>query len=112
MRAAFPEVSQIHYEGPKSRNPLAFKWYNADEVVAGRKMKDHLRFSVVYWHTMRGAGADMFGWGTALRPWELGEGTLAAAQQRVRCFFEFGEKLGTPFYAFHDRDVAPHGKTL
>ncbi len=112
MRAAFPEVSQIHYEGPKSRNPLAFKWYNADEVVAGRKMKDHLRFSVVYWHTMRGAGADMFGWGTALRPWELGEGTLAAAQQRVRCFFEFGEKLGTPFYAFHDRDVALHGKTL
>jgi xylose isomerase len=75
-------------------------------------MKDHLRFSVVYWHTMRGAGGDMFGWGTAQRPWETGEGTVKDAQQRVRAFFEITEKLGAPFYAFHDRDVAPHGKSL
>jgi len=67
---------------------------------------------VVYWHTMRGAGADMFGWGTAVRPWELAEGTVDAARQRARCFFEFVEKLGAPFYAFHDRDVAPHGRSL
>jgi xylose isomerase len=112
MAAAFPQIERIEYEGPRSRNPLAYKWYSPDEVIEGKKMKDHLRFSVVYWHTMRGAGADMFGWGTALRPWELGEGNVEAAKKRVRHFFEFCEKLGAPFYAFHDRDVAPHGKTL
>ncbi len=112
MGAAFAEIPTIQFEGPQSKNPLAFKHYNADEVVEGKTMRDHLRFSVVYWHTMRGAGADMFGWGTAQRAWELGEGTVAQAQHRARCFFEFVEKLGAPYYAFHDRDVAPHGATL
>jgi xylose isomerase len=112
MPAAFPNISRIQYEGPRSKNSLAFKHYNPAEFVEGKSMKDHLRFSVVYWHTMRGAGADMFGWGTALRPWELGEGNTDSACKRARCFFEFVEKLGAPFYAFHDRDVAPHGKTL
>jgi len=112
MAPAFPTLSRIPYEGPQSRNPLAFKHYNADEIVEGRTMKEHLRFSVVYWHTMRGAGGDMFGWGTAQRAWELGEGTVAQAQHRARCFFEFVSKLGAPYYAFHDRDVAPHGRTL
>ncbi len=112
MPAAFPQISRIQYEGPRSKSPFAFKHYNPGELVEGRAMKDHFRFSVVYWHTMRGAGADMFGWGTAVRPWELGEGSVEAARKRVRCFFEFVEKLGAPFYAFHDRDVAPHGKTL
>jgi xylose isomerase len=111
-KSAFPNITQISYEGPGSKNPLAYKWYNADEIVEGKSMRDHLRFSVVYWHTMRGSGADMFGWGTAERSWELGEGTVAQAQHRARCFFEFVEKLGAPYYAFHDRDVAPHGKTL
>jgi len=74
-------------------------------MVEGKSMKEHLRFSVVYWHTMRGAGADMFGWGTAIRPWELGEGSVEEARKRVRCFFEFSwKKLGAPFYAFHDRE--------
>ncbi|HAV64916.1 MAG TPA: xylose isomerase [Verrucomicrobiales bacterium] len=112
MPSAFARIKPVQYEGPKSKNPLSFKWYNPDEVVEGKTMKDHLRFSVVYWHTMRGAGADMFGWGTAKRPWELGEGTVKQAQDRVRHFFELVEKLGAPYYAFHDRDVAPHGKTL
>jgi xylose isomerase len=109
---AFPDISRILYEGPQSRDPLSFKWYNADDLVEDRTMRDHLRFSVVYWHTMRGGGADMFGWPTAQRPWEYGEGTVAQAQHRARCFFEFVEKLGAPYYAFHDRDVASHGKTL
>ncbi|MBM3836940.1 MAG: xylose isomerase [Verrucomicrobia bacterium] len=112
MPSAFPKISKIQYEGPRSKNPLAFKHYNPHELVEGKPMKDHLRFSVVYWHTMRGAGADMFGWGSAVRPWELGEGSVEAAKHRARCFFEFCEKLGAPFYAFHDRDVAPHGRTL
>ncbi len=112
MANVFSKFPQIKFEGPQSKNPLAYRYYNPDELVEGKRMEDHLRFSVVFWHTMRGAGSDMFGWGTAIRPWELGEGTVAAAQKRARALFEFVSKLGVPYYAFHDRDVAPHGKTL
>lgn len=111
-KAFFPKIGRIPFEGPDSKNPMAFKHYQADELVEGKPMRDHLRFSAVFWHTMRGAGADMFGWGTVQRPWQVGEGTVKEAQTRVRAFFEFCEKLGVPFYAFHDRDVAPHGRTL
>jgi len=103
---------KIRYEGPKSRNPLAFKHYNAEEKVDGKTLRDHLRFSVAYWHTMRGTGADPFGPGTAVRPWDDGSNSIANAQNRVRVAFEFMEKLGVPFYCFHDRDVAPEGKSL
>ncbi|MGA2067443.1 MAG: xylose isomerase [Thermoguttaceae bacterium] len=109
---AFPDVQKIKYEGPKSKNPLAFRHYNESEVVAGKTMKDHLRFSVAYWHTMRGSGADPFGPGTMLRPWEGNADSVDNAIHRVRVAFEFLEKLGTPFFCFHDRDVAPEGKTL
>jgi xylose isomerase len=109
---AFPELSRIAYEGPQSKNPLAFRHYNPDEKVEGRTMRDHLRFSVVYWHTFRGTGADPFGPGCAVRPWEDGTDSVANAQNRARVAFEFIEKLGAPFYAFHDRDVAPEGATL
>jgi xylose isomerase len=111
-KASFPHISKIQYEGPKSRNPLAFKWYNPDERVEGRTMREHLRFSVVYWHTFRNSLADMFGVGTAVRPWDDGSASLENAQRRARVAFEFMEKLGAPFYAFHDRDVAPEGRTL
>ncbi|HMO66008.1 MAG TPA: xylose isomerase [Verrucomicrobiota bacterium] len=111
-KAFFPSIQPIAYEGPGSKNPLAFKHYQPDELVEGKTMKDHLRFAVVYWHTMRGAGADMFGWGTARRPWQTGEGTVKEAVQRAHAMFEFTAKLGAPFYCWHDRDVAPHGKTL
>jgi xylose isomerase len=110
--AAFPEIERIRYEGPDSTNPLAFRHYNQDEVVEGKTMKDHLRFSVVYWHTFRGSGADPFGPGCAVRPWELADGTVEDARQRARMAFEFIEKLGAPYYAFHDRDVAPEGESL
>ena len=110
--AAFPEIGKIQYEGPTSKNPLAFRHYNAEEVVEGCAMKDHLRFSVAYWHTFRGGGADPFGAPTALRPWDDGSESVENAIQRVRVAFEFFEKLGNPFYAFHDRDVAPEGSSL
>jgi xylose isomerase len=110
--AAFPEIQKICYEGPDSKNPLAFRWYNPDEVVEGKTMKEHFRFSVVYWHTFRGTGSDPFGPGTMLRPWEDGTDSVANAQNRARVAFEFIGKLGAPFYAFHDRDVAPEGQTL
>src|ERR1043165_3797741 len=112
MKAAFPEIERIKYEGPQSKNPLAFHHYNADEKVGGKTMRDHLRFSVVYWHTFRGTGADPFGPGCAVRPWEDGTDSVENAQNRVRVAFEFMEKLGNPFYAFHDRDVAPEGANL
>jgi xylose isomerase len=110
--AAFPEVSKIQYEGPKTRNPLAFRWYNPDEMVEGKTMRDHLRFSVVYWHTFRGTGSDPFGACTMHRPWDDHSDSVENAQRRVRAAFEFMEKLQAPFYAFHDRDVAPEGRTL
>ena len=112
MPQAFPKIPQIPYEGPDSLNPLAFKHYNPAEVVEGKTMKEHLRFSVVYWHTMRGVGADMFGVGTWQRPWEDGTNSLSMALKRVAVLFDFCEKLGAPFYAFHDRDVAPEGQNL
>ena len=88
MAEFFPDVNKIEYEGAGSRNPLSFKHYNATEEVEGKSMTEHLRFGVAYWHTMRGGGADPFGPGTALRPWE-GADDVANAQHRARVFFEF-----------------------
>ena len=112
MQPAFPKISKIKFEGAKSKNPLAFKHYNPDENVGGKTMRDHLRFAVVYWHTFRGTGSDPFGAGTMLRPWDDGTNSVANAQNRVRVAFEFIEKLGAPYYCWHDRDVAPEGATL
>jgi xylose isomerase len=110
--AYFPDVPQIEYEGPHSKNPFAFRWYNPNEMVEGKTMRDHFRFSVVYWHTFRGTGADPFGSPTMLRPWDDGSPTLDNARKRVEVAFEFFQKLGVPYYAFHDRDVAPEGANL
>ena len=110
--AAFPEIEKIRYEGPDTKNPLAFRWYNEDEVIEGQTMRDHMRFSVVYWHTFRATGADPFGSPTMVRPWEDGTDSVENAINRARVAFEFISKLGAPYYAFHDRDVAPEGATL
>ena len=110
--SAFPEINRIRYEGPKSDNPLAFRWYNPEELVEGKSMKEHLRFTVCYWHTFRGTGSDPFGGGTMLRPWDDGSESVANACSRAQVAFEFFEKLGVPYYAFHDRDVAPEGNSL
>src|SRR5215469_9581336 len=112
MCAAFNDVPKVKFEGPKSKNPLAFKHYDEEEIVEGKSMREHLRFSVVYWHTFRGTGSDQFGVGTMVRPWDDGSNSVENAQNRARVAFEFIEKLSAPFYAFHDRDVAPEGKTL
>jgi xylose isomerase len=112
MTEFFPGIGNIPYEGPESRNPLAFKHYQADRLVLGKTMRDHLRFSVAYWHAFRGTGSDPFGPGTISRPWENGSDPVETAQTRVRAAFEFMRKLGAPYYCFHDRDIAPEGKTL
>jgi xylose isomerase len=110
--AFFPEIQKVKYEGLDSKNPLSFRHYDEKEVVEGKPMKEHLRFAVAYWHTFRGTGSDPFGPGTMRRPWEDGSDSVEMASKRVRVAFEFIEKLGAPFYCFHDRDVAPEGKLL
>ena len=112
MAEFFTGVPKIQFGGPRSRNPLEFKHYNPDEMVGGKSMKDHLRFSVVYWHTFSNPLTDPFGAGTAVRPWDDGSNSVANSQTKALAAFEFFEKIGAPFYAFHDRDVAPEGSTL
>ena len=112
MTEAFKGIGKIKFEGSKSKNPLAFKHYNANEKIEGKTMREHLRFSVAYWHAFRNGGADQFGGPTRQMPWDDGSQSVENAQNRARVAFEFMEKLGSEFYCFHDRDVAPEGETL
>lgn len=107
----FVGVDKIGYEGKSSTNPLAFKYYNPDEVVGGKTMKEQLRFAISYWHTFTGEGTDPFGGKTAVRSWDRLTG-LDLAKARVEASFEFFEKLDVPYFCFHDRDIAPEGDTL
>jgi xylose isomerase len=111
-RSHFPKIKAIAYEGPKSTNPLAFHHYNPDELVDGKTQSAHLRFSIAYWHSFRGVGSDPFGPGTIVRPWEKGTDALSIAKTRLDAAFEFFTKIRAPFYCFHDRDIAPEGKSL
>jgi xylose isomerase len=108
----FPKIDRIKYEGPKSKNRLAFRHYNPDEVVGKKKMRDHLRFAVAYWHAMKNSLADPFGAGTAIRPWDDGSKTVENAKRVADACFEFMTKLDVEYYCFHDRDVAPELATL
>jgi xylose isomerase len=108
----FPEVERIAYEGPESENDLAFRHYDKDRVLLGKRMEDHLRPAVCYWHSFCWPGADVFGDGTFRRPWMAGGDPMALAQQKLEVAFEFFEKLGIPFFCFHDRDVAPEGESF
>ncbi len=109
--AYFENINQIKYEGPASKNPFSFKYYNPEEIVNGVSMEDQLRFSVAYWHTFTADGSDPFGSGTAIRPWDHLKG-LDLAKARVEAAFELFEKLNAPFFCFHDSDIAPEGNTL
>lgn len=108
----FPGLGCIPYEGPKSDNPLAFKYYNANRLVSGKTMKDHLRFSIAYWHSFCANGTDPFGDATIFHPWSEGLGTpMQKAEKKMDAAFEFFTKLGVEYYCFHDRDIAPEGAT-
>ncbi|MCY8209612.1 xylose isomerase [Bacillus subtilis] len=107
----FGSANKVVYEGKDSTNPLAFKYYNPQEVIGGKTMKEHLRFSIAYWHTFTADGTDVFGAGTMQRPWDHYKG-MDLAKMRVEAAFEMFEKLDAPFFAFHDRDIAPEGSTL
>ncbi len=98
---------KIAFEGANSKNPLSFKHYNADELINGKSMREHLRFAAPYWHVMRNVLSDPFGGGTAQMPWDDGSDSVENALKRVDVFFEFLDKIGIEYYCWHDRDIAP-----
>ncbi len=113
MKTYFPEVREtIPYEGPDSRNPLAFRYYDRGRVVSGKTMAEHLKFAVCYWHTLKGTGADPFGGASFERPWGGESDRVAAAESTMDAAFELFRKLDVPYYCFHDRDVAPDAASL
>lgn len=107
----FDFCKQVNYEGPGSSNPYAFKYYNPEEVINGKKMEDLMRFAVSYWHTFTADGTDPFGQATMIRPYNHYSG-MDLAKARVEASFEFFEKMNVPFFCFHDVDIAPEGATL
>ncbi|RAJ91043.1 xylose isomerase [Larkinella arboricola] len=108
----FKGIDTISYEGPKSKNPLAFKWYNPDLVIGGKTLREQLRFAVSYWHTFTGAGGDPFGPGTRVFDWDQHSDANVRAQMRMDAAFEFITKLGVPYYCFHDIDLVEDAPTV
>lgn len=111
MSEFYPNIPKIRYEGSKSKNPLSFRFYNPEEVIAGKTMREHLRFAMSYWHTMVAEGADMFGKGTIDKKYGA-EDEMESAKNKARASFELMDKLDIDYYCFHDRDIAPEGSTL
>ena len=107
-KEAYPGIGKIEYEGKKSKNPLAFRWYNAEEEVGGKQMKDHLRFAIAYWHSFCGDGSDPFGNATRIYPWKDATND-DKIKQRLEAAFEFITKIGAGYYCFHDADVVGDG---
>lgn len=105
-------IKKIEYSGKESKDPLSFKYYNPEEKIFGKKMSEHLRFSVAFWHTFNANGTDMFGVGTMTRPWDKYTEPLDKAKVKIDALIEFTNKLGIEYFCFHDRDIAPEGKTL
>lgn len=112
MTEYFPDIETVTYEGPGSDDALSFRYYDSNRVVGGKTMEDHLRFAAAYWHTFTGDGTDPFGTGTMERPWDDIEDPMEKSRARVNAAFEFFEKLGVPYFCFHDRDIAPTGDTV
>jgi xylose isomerase len=110
-KEAYPGIGKIEFEGKKSKNPLAFRWYNPEEKVGGKTMKDHLRFAIAYWHSFCGDGSDPFGNATRLYPWKDAAND-DKTKQRLDAAFEFITKIGAGYYCFHDTDVVGDGSVF
>ena len=108
----FPGIGKIKFEGKESRNPLAFKYYDEDQKIDGKSIKDHFRFAVAYWHTMTGTGGDPFGPGTKDFPWARQSDPILNAKEKMDAAFEFISKIGIPFYCFHDFDIVNEGDSI
>lgn len=111
MKEFYPGIAKIKFEGADSKNPLAFRHYDADAKVGGKTMKEHLRFAMSYWHTMVGEGTDMFGPGTVDKHYGSDD-PMESARNKAHAAFELMDKIGIDYYCFHDRDIAPEGKSL
>ena len=111
-REYFPEIGKIPFEGPESKNPMAFHYYDAERVVAGKKMKDWMRFAMAWWHTLCAEGADQFGGGTKKFPWNEGANALEIAKHKADAGFEIMQKLGVPYFCFHDVDLIAEGASV
>ena len=112
MKEYFKNISKIQFEGRSSKNPFAFRWYDESKVVAGKKMKDHFKFAVAYWHSLCGGGADPFGAPTRPMPWLESEDPIQRAKDKMDAAFEFITKLGVPYYCFHDVDLIDEGDSI
>jgi xylose isomerase len=110
-KEAYPGIGKIEYEGKKSKNPLAFRWYNPEEEVGGKQMKDHLRFAIAYWHSFCGDGSDPFGDATRQYPWKDAS-VNDKTKQKLDAAFEFFTKIGAGFYCFHDTDIVGNGSVF
>ena len=108
----FKGIGKIKYEGPNSDNPLSYKWYNEDQLIAGKTMKEYFRFAVAYWHSFCNTGADPFGPGTKAFPWDKADNAVDRAKDKMDAAFEFMTKLGVPYYCFHDIDLVDEGSSL
>ncbi|MBO5649300.1 MAG: xylose isomerase [Clostridia bacterium] len=111
MKTYFSTLPKIEYEGKTTDNPLAFRYYNPDEVIAGKTMREHLKFAMSYWHTMCAEGADMFGVGTMSKAYGASD-PMAIARAKAETAFDLMDKLQIDYYCFHDRDIAPEGASL
>ncbi|MGI4748155.1 MAG: xylose isomerase, partial [Janthinobacterium lividum] len=108
----FSEMETVRFEGPDSENPHAYRWYDADRIVLGKPLKDHLRFAVAYWHSFAMNGSDPFGGPTIRRPWMDRPDAMQAAHDKADAAFDLFRVLNVPFFSFHDRDIAPEGGSL
>lgn len=111
-REFFPGIGKIKFEGKESKNPMAFRYYDPEKVVYGRKMKDWFKFSMAWWHTLCAEGGDPFGPGTKTFPWAQGNSALDIAKQRMDAGFEFMQKIGIEYYCFHDVDLIDEGNSI
>jgi len=108
----FPNIEKIQFEGRESKNPLAFKFYDENKVIAGKTMKEHFRFAIAYWHSFCATGGDPFGPGTMVHEWDQAEDALQRAKDKMDAAFEFITKIGAPYYCFHDVDLIDEGKDI
>lgn len=108
----FPNIDKIKFEGKGSKNPFAFKYYDENKIVGGKTLKEHFKFSIAYWHTFCATGADPFGPGTMLRPWDANADAVQRAKDKMDAAFEFITKIGAPYYCFHDIDLIDEGNSL
>lgn len=112
MKTYFPSIDAIKFEGPASKNPLAFRYYDKDQVVLGKKMSEWCKFAMAWWHTLCAEGGDQFGGGTKTFPWAQGANALEVAKNRADAGFEFMQKMGIEYYCFHDVDLVQEADTI